>query len=65
MTTEIIVGLLSLAGTALGTTAGIIASRGYNYRLAQLEKKLTCTTSVIQRTYILEEKMTVANHRIR
>ena len=65
MDAEIIVGLLSLAGTALGTTAGIIASsRLTTYRLAQLEKKVDVHNSVIQRTYILEEKMTVANHRI-
>lgn len=65
MDAEIVVGLLSLAGTALGTTAGIIASsRLTTYRLAQLEKKVDLHNCVIQRTFILEEKMSVANHRL-
>ena len=65
MDAEIIVGLLSLAGTALGTTAGIVASsRLTTYRLAQLEKKVDKHNSVMERTFLLEEKMRVANHRI-
>ncbi len=40
MSTEIIVGVLSLLGTGLGTLGGIIASSKLtNYRIAQLEKK--------------------------
>ena len=35
-----------------------------DYRVGQLEKKVDKHNSVIERTYILEEKMKVANHRI-
>ena len=34
------------------------------YRIEQLEKKVEKHNNVIERTYILEEKMKVANHRI-
>lgn len=35
-----------------------------NYRLDQIEKKQDKYNNVIERTYLLEEKMKVANHRI-
>lgn len=35
-----------------------------NYRLDQIEKKQDKYNNVIERTYLLEEKMRVANHRI-
>lgn len=34
------------------------------YRLNEIEKKQDKHNSVIERTYILEEKMKMANHRI-
>ena len=41
MPIEIIVALLSLVGTAIGTFGGIVASAKLtNYRLQQLEKKV-------------------------
>jgi hypothetical protein len=65
MSEGIVVALLSLAGTCLGTMGGIVASSKLTaYRLEQLEKKVDKHNSVIERTYILEEKMKVANHRI-
>lgn len=65
MNSEIIVAIIAFAGTALGTFGGIVASSKLtNYRLSQLEKKVDKHNSVIERTYILEEKMKVANHRI-
>lgn len=65
MSSEIIVSLIAFAGTAIGTFGGILASSKLtNYRLAQLEKKVDKHNSIIERTYILEEKMKVANHRI-
>ena len=65
MSESIIVALLSLAGTLAGSyfaqrkTAALIS-----YRLEQLEKKVEKHNNVIERTYLLEEKMKVANHRI-
>ena len=65
MPTEIMVSLIGLAGSAVGTFAGILASAKLtNYRIGQLEKKVDEHNSVIKRTYVLEEQMKVANHRI-
>lgn len=72
MEPEIVVSLITLAGSALGTFAGIIASTKLtNYRIEQLEKKVDKHNTVIERTYkleeaqaILEEQIKVANHRI-
>lgn len=56
---------VNLLGVALGVFGGIVASsRMTIYRLEQLEKKVDKHNSVIERTFILEEKMKVANHRI-
>lgn len=72
MATEIIVSLIALAGSALGTFAGIFAtSKLSNYRIEQLEKKVDKHNNLIERTYNLEraeavikEEIKVANHRI-
>lgn len=54
-TSDIIIALISLAGTLLGTFSGIITSTKLsNYRIAQLEKKVEKHNSVIDRTYTLE-----------
>ena len=65
MSNEIIVGGLSFLGTAIGTVGGILASnRLVVYRLEQLEKKQDKYNNVIERTYKLEERMTVAETEI-
>ena len=72
MTETIIVGILSLAGTLAGTLGGILASNKLtNYRISQLEDKVSKHNNLIERTYHIEEelavydeKMRVANHRI-
>ncbi|MDO4944761.1 MAG: hypothetical protein Q4E74_06120 [Ruminococcus sp.] len=68
MPTEIIVAVLSLVGTFLGTFSGI---KLMSYRIEQLEKKVEKHNEVVERTYkleedsrLLEEKVKVANHRI-
>ena len=41
MTSEVLIGVLSLIGTLIGTIGGILASnRLVTYRLEQLEKKV-------------------------
>ena len=65
MSNEIIVAIIAFAGTTIGTFGGILASnRLTNHRIEQLEKKEDKHNTIIERTYILEEKMKVANHRI-
>jgi hypothetical protein len=62
---EILVAIIAGIGTLVGTFGGIMASNKLvNYRLEMLEKKVDTHNNVIERTYILEEKMKVANHRI-
>ena len=65
MLAQIIVAILSFAGTAIGTLGGIIASAKLtNYRIQQLEKKVEEHNNFARRLPVLEEKMTVANNRI-
>ena len=65
MATEIIISLITLLGSALGTFGGIfVNSKLTAYRIEQLEKKQDKPNAVIERTYRLEEQMKVANHRI-
>lgn len=68
----IVVALIGLAGSALGSILGVLASAKLtSYRLEQLEKKVEVHNQVIDRVYKLEErtelqeeKIKVANHRI-
>ena len=65
MPESIIISLIAFLGTAVGTWGGIMAAnRLTNYRISQLEKKVDKHNTIIERTYILEEKMKVANHRL-
>lgn len=72
MDTEIVVALLALLGSAIGTFGGIlINTKLSNYRIEQLEKKVEKHNQVVERVYILErheelveEKIRTANHRI-
>ena len=72
MPSEIIVALLSMTGTAIGSVAGVMAANKLtNYRIEQLEKKVDKHNTVIERTFKLEEaqavlteQIKVANHRI-
>ncbi len=72
METEIIVALISVIGSLLGTFAGIlVSSKLTNYRIEQLEKKVDKHNQVIDRVYnlerrdaVVEEEIKVANHRI-
>ena len=73
MQTEVVVALVGLAGSGLGSLAGVVASAKLTaYRLEQLEKKVDRHNTVIERTYkleetqaVMEEQMRVVNHRIK
>lgn len=62
MTDTIIVGLLSLAGTCIGSLGGL---RMTSYRIKQLEKKVDKHNNFAERIPVLEEKIESANDRIK
>lgn len=72
MAGTIIVAVISLLGTLIGSIAGILtANKLTNYRIEQLEKKVSAHNNLIDRMYgaesrldVVEEKLKVANHRI-
>lgn len=57
----IIVGILSLIGTLIGSFSGM---KLMSYRIEQLEKKVDKHNNFAERVPLLEEQMKVANHRI-
>ena len=61
MTDTVVVSIKSLLGTFVGSFGG---TQLVKYRIEQLEKKVEKHNSIVERTYILEEKVKVANHRI-
>lgn len=66
MPSEIIVALLSMAGTAIGSVAGVMAANKLtNYRIEQLEKKVDKHNTVIERTFKLEEAQAVLTEQIK
>ena len=65
MTEAILIALLSLAGTLIGTFGGIVvASKLTNYRLEQLEKKVEKHNTVIERTFVLEGQVKELQHEV-
>lgn len=65
ISSEVIVGLLSLAGTLCGTFAGIITSAKLTvYRIEQLEKKVEKHNSVVERTAVIEDNLKSVWHTI-
>ena len=66
MNETVVVGLLSLIGSLVGTVGGIIAaSKLTNYRIAQLEQKVSKHNGVIERTYRLEGAVAELQHDVR
>lgn len=65
MNTEIIIALVSMAGTLLGTFGGIVtSSKLTSFRIEQLEQKVDRHNNFAQRMPVVEEKIKVLNHRI-
>ena len=72
MSDPIIVALIGLAGSGVGSILGVLVSSKLTiYRVEQLEKQVARHNNLIERTYRLEErtelqeeKIKVANHRI-
>ena len=66
MNEGVIVALIGMGGSALGSLAGVLASaRLTQYRLQKLEDKVQAHNRLIERTYILEGEMKEVQHDIR
>lgn len=66
MSSEIIVALLGLLGTLAGSFLGVVAANKLvQYRLQQLEEKVNKHNNLIERTFILEGRVTELEHDIR
>ena len=66
MDTTVIAAALSLAGSLIGTFAGIMASsKMTNYRIGQLEAKVSKHNEVVERTYKLEGQVLELQHDVR
>ncbi len=69
---EVLVALITFAGSALGTIGGILATnKVMAYRIEQLEKKVDKHNEVVERMYeaeknisVISEEIKVVNHRI-
>lgn len=65
MNNDIIVALVAMAGTLLGSFGGIItSSKLTSYRLEKLEQKVDQHNSFAERIPLVEEKIKVLNHRV-
>ena len=65
MEQDVLIALLSLAGTLTGTLGGILTSaRLTNYRIEQLEKKVDRHNGFGERITVLEDRVTAISHRM-
>ena len=65
MDKEIIVALAAMAGTLIGSFAGIItSSKLTSFRLEQLEQKVDKHNSFAERIPVVEERIKELNHRV-
>ena len=63
---EIIVSIIGLAGSAIGSMCGIaLNSKLTQYRLKELEKHVEKHNSLIERTYELEERAVVHEEKLK
>lgn len=72
MSGEVVVALITLLGSAIGTIGGIFATNKMTaYRIEQLEKKVDKHNQVVERMYeaekniyVISEEIKNVNHRI-
>ena len=66
MSDAIIVALIGLGGSALGSLVGaLISNKVWQYRIEQLEKKVEKHNNLIDRTYQLEEDIKVFTEKFK
>ena len=65
MSETVIIAILSMVGTIIGSLLGILAANKLtNYRIEQLEKKVEKHNNVIERVYKLEKEEAVMQEEI-
>lgn len=65
MSETLIVAIISLIGTLVGTFAGIMTSTKLsNYRIEQLEKKVEKHNNVVERTALIEQELKSVWHTV-
>ena len=66
MPSEVLVAILSLIGTFIGTIGGILASQKLiSYRISQLETKVDKHNTLIDRMYKIESRVTLLEDEIK
>ena len=61
MNSEILIAIVSFAGTVVGSFGGM---KLMSYRIEQLEKKVDKHNHFAERMPVVEEQLKVANHRL-
>jgi len=65
MSKDVLLAMLSLIGTMLGTFGGILtSSKLSNYRIEQLEKKVDKHNGFGEKIPVIQEQIKVINHKI-
>jgi len=62
---EILIALMSLAGTLIGSVLGVLqANKLTNYRIKELEKRVEKHNNLVERMTIVEERAKSNTHRL-
>ena len=65
MSSEVVVALVSFAGTAIGSITGVLAANKLsNYRISQLEEKVAKHNNLVERMAMAEQSVKSAHKRI-
>ena len=66
MSGEVVVALITLLGSAIGTIGGIFATNKMTaYRIEQLEKRVDKHNQVVERMYEVEKNISVISEEIK
>ena len=66
MSDAIVVAILSLVGTAVGSVVSVLtANRLTNYKIDALQKQVEKHNSVVERTFAIEQKLAVQGEQIK
>ena len=66
MQPEIVIGLLSLCGTVIGTFGGILASNKLtNYKIDELSKRVDKHNNLVERMFKAEEEIEILKEKIK